>query len=49
MITFKFYVGFNKLNVRIIEVNSYKEFFDYYMENCSKGLIYDVKLNKGVI
>ncbi|WP_310443750.1 hypothetical protein [Tissierella sp.] len=44
MITLKFCKEFDWNNVKIIELNSFKEFFYFYQENHDKGLIYDVKL-----
>lgn len=44
MITLKFCKGFNWNDIEIIELNSYREFFIFYMENHDKGIIYDVKL-----
>lgn len=49
MITLKFCKGFDWNNIRIVELNSYREFFIFYMENHDKGLIYDVKLIEGEI
>lgn len=31
-------------NVELIELHSFEEFFWFYVKNCEKGLIYDVKL-----
>ncbi len=44
MITLKFCKDFDCRNVRIIELDSYKSFFDFYMENNNRGIIYDVFL-----
>lgn len=44
MIELKFCKGFDIKHIRIITLNSYEEFFKYFIENSEKGLIYDVKL-----
>lgn len=44
MITLKFCKDFDWNNIEIVELNSFEEFFYFYMENHDKGLIYDVKL-----
>ena len=44
IISLKFCKEFNWNNIEIIELNSFEEFFYFYMENYDKGFIYDVKL-----
>ena len=43
-ITLKFCRGFDWYNVELVELNSFKEFFWFFVRNSEKGLIYDVKL-----
>lgn len=44
MIILKFCKDFDWNNIEIIELNSFEEFFCFFIENSEKGLIYDVKL-----
>lgn len=44
MIELKFCKGFDWNNIEIIKLNSFEEFFYFYLEHYEKGLIYDVKL-----
>lgn len=44
MITLKFCKEYDWDNIEVIELNSFKEFFYFYIDNCEKGFIYDVKL-----
>lgn len=45
MITLKFAKEFDWNDIETIELNSFEEFFFYYMKNHDKGCIYDVKVN----
>ncbi|MSU01951.1 hypothetical protein [Tissierella pigra] len=44
IISLKFCKEFDWNSMEIIELNSYREFFIFYIENHDKGYIYDVKL-----
>lgn len=44
MITLKFCRGFDWYNIEIIELESYRDFFLFYIKNHDKGIIYDVEL-----
>lgn len=44
MIELKFCKGFDASDILIVTLNSYEEFFKYFVKNSEKGLIYDVKL-----
>ncbi|WP_157833846.1 hypothetical protein [Ruminiclostridium josui] len=43
MITLKFSKHHNWNNLEVIELKTFKDFFDFYIKNYNKGLIYDVK------
>ena len=49
MITLKFSRGFDWNNIEIVELNSFEEFFYFYLEHYEKGCIFDVKLIEGAI
>lgn len=42
MITLKFSKFHNWNNLEVVELETFKDFFDFYIKNSSKGLIYDV-------
>lgn len=44
MIILKFCKWHELKNLKIIKLRTYKEFFDFYIENHEKGCIFDVKL-----
>ena len=44
MIELKFIEGYDLTKMKIIELKSYEDFFNFYRENYGKGCIYDVKL-----
>ncbi|WP_158220081.1 hypothetical protein [Tissierella sp. P1] len=46
MIELKFCKEFDWNNIEIIELNSFEEFFYFYVGNHDKGYIYDMKLIK---
>lgn len=46
MIKLKFCKWYDWDNLEIIELETYKEFFDFYIENADKGCIFDVKINQ---
>ncbi len=46
MIKLKFCKWYDWNNLEIIKFASYKEFFDFYIENADKGCIFDVKINQ---
>lgn len=43
MITLKFALQAKLSEVKTVELASYKEFFDFYIKNNDKGIIFDVK------
>jgi hypothetical protein len=43
MITFKFYEQCKLKKVKTIKLETYKDFFDFFVQNSEKGCIYDVK------
>lgn len=47
LITLEFCKDFDINNIEIVKLNSFEEFFLFYMENHDKGCIYDVRLIKG--
>lgn len=44
MIELKFIEGFDLSKIKIIELKSFEDFFNFYQENHDKGCIYDVKI-----
>lgn len=44
LIELTFCKEFDISNIEIIELRSYEDFFNFYIENHDKGCIYDVKL-----
>lgn len=47
MITLKFCKWCEWQNLEVIELQTYKEFFDFYIENAEKGCIFDVQVEEG--
>lgn len=47
MITLKFCKWFEWRNLEVIELETYKDFFKFYVENSEKGCIFDVRDDKG--
>jgi len=46
MITLKFSKFYKWKNIEVIELKTYKEFFEFYIGNVGKGCIFDVKDDK---
>lgn len=47
MITLKFCKNYDWNNIKIVELNSFEEFFYFVKEHNEKGHIYDIKLIEG--
>lgn len=43
MITLKFCKWCEWLNLEVVELHSYKEFFNFYVRNAKKGCIFDIQ------
>ena len=43
MITLKFCKWHEWQNLEVVELQTYKEFFEFYVENYEKGCIFDVQ------
>lgn len=47
VISLKYAIGFNWNNIEIIILDSYKQFFEFYITHNEEGYIFDVEICKG--
>lgn len=47
VISLKYAIGFNWNNIEIITLDSYKQFFEFYVTHNEEGCIFDVEVCKG--
>lgn len=43
MIVFKYCRNYDLDNLEVVELKTYKDFFDFFVEHYQKGAIYDVQ------